>query len=98
MSGPQDPTLPRPLCPTDLSGFKFLYFSQSQEYKNAAIYYQQVQAFNSNVSTLRSGGETTLSYYQFPTQEKKAQYNSGRFILVQSYPAQQSQFTPVQQF
>jgi hypothetical protein len=98
MSGPQDLPLPSPLCPVDLSGFKFMYFSQSQAYQNAAIYYQQVQAFNSNISTLRAGGQTTLSYYQFPTQEKKAQYNTGRFILIQSYPGQQSQFNPVQQF
>ena len=98
MSGPQDPTLPKPLCPYDLSGFKFLYFSQFREYQNAAIFYQQVQAFNSNISTLRSGGNTTLSYYQFPTQTQKAQYNSGRFILVQSYPGQQNLFFPVQQF
>ena len=98
MSGPQDPTLPRPLCPYDLSGFKFMYFSQSQEYRNAAKFYQQVQAFNSNISTLRADGNVTLSYYQFPTQEQKAQYNTGRFILVQSYPGQQNLFTPVQQF
>ena len=98
MSGPQDPRLPPPLCPTDLSGFKFMYFSQSQEYKNAAVYYQQVQAFNSNVSTLRSQGQTTLSYYQFPTQQLKATYNTGRFILVQSYPALSSNLVPVQQF
>lgn len=97
MSGPQDPPLPSPLCPTDLSGFKFMYFSQAQSYQNAAIYYQQVQAFNSNVSTLRFQGQN-LNYYQFPTQQKRAQYNTGRFILVQSYPAQSSNFTPVQQF
>jgi hypothetical protein len=98
MSGPQDPALPRPLCPSDISGFKFMYFSQSQEYKNAAKFYQQVQAFNSNISTLRNQGQNTLSYYQFPTQEQKAQYNTGRFLLVQSYPAEQNLFNPVQQF
>ena len=97
MSSIQNPPLPRPLCPTDLSGFKFLYFSQAQSYQNAAIYYQQVQAFNSNVSTLRSGGQN-LVYYQFPTQQQRAQYNTGRSILVQSYPAQSSNFNPVQQF
>ena len=75
-----------------------MYYSQSQEYKNAAKYFQQVQAFNSNISTLRNEGQVTLNYYQFPTQEQKAQYNTGRFILVQSYPGQQSLFTPVQQF
>ena len=98
MSGPQDPTLPSPLCPSDISGFKFLYYSQSQAYKNAAVYYQQVQSFNSNISTLRAGGQTTLSYYQFPTQEKRAQYNTGRSLLIQSYPAQRTSFNPVQQF
>lgn len=98
MSGPQDPTLPRPLCPNDISGFKFMYFSQSQDYKKAATYYQQVQAFNSNVSTLRAEGQSNLTYYQFPTQEKRAEYNTGRFLLVQSYPGNRNLFNPVQQF
>lgn len=98
MSGPQDPTLPPPLCPTDLSGFKFMYFSQSQEYKNATKFFQQVQAFNSNVSTLRADGQTTLTYYQFPTQTQKAEYTKGQFLLAQSYPGQREIYTAVQQF
>lgn len=97
MSGPQDPTLPRPLCPTDLSGFKFLYDSQYLKYKRSATFFQQVQAFNSNVSTLRSQGQTTLSYYQFPTSTQKDQYDRGRFLLNQSYPNLSTIFLPVQQ-
>lgn len=97
MSGPQDPTLPRPLCPTDLSGFKFLYDSQYQKYKRSATFFQQVQAFNSNVSTLRFQGQTTLSYYQFPTSQQKEQYDRGRSLLIQSYPNLSTIFLPVQQ-
>ncbi len=97
MSGPQDPTLPRPLCPTDLSGFKFLYDSQFQKYKQSTQYFQQVQAFNSNVSTLRAQGQTTLSYYQFPTATQKDKYSRGRFLLVESYPGQSNLFNPVEQ-
>ena len=97
MSGPQDPTLPRPLCPTDLSGFKFLYDSQLLKYKRSATYFQQVRAFNSNVSTLRSQGQTTLSYYQFPTTQLKDEYTKGRFLLTESYPNLSTIFLPVQQ-
>ena len=97
MSGPQDPPLPRPLCPTDLSGFKFLYDSQFQKYKQSATYFQQVQAYNSNVSTLRSLGQNTLSYYQFPTNQKRDQYTRGRSLLVESYPNLSSIFLPVEQ-
>jgi hypothetical protein len=97
MSGPQDPTLPRPLCPSDLSGFKFLYDSQYLKYKRSAVFFQQVQAFNSNVSTLRSQGQFTLSYYQFPTSTQKDQYERGRFLLNQSYPNLSTIFLPVQQ-
>ena len=81
----------------DLSGFKFLTFAQKTEYQRAWQIFNNVQAFNSNVSTLRSQGQN-LSYYQFPTQQQRAQYNTGRSILVQSYPAQSSNFFPVQQF
>lgn len=97
MSGPQYSPLPRPLCPTDLSGFKFLYDSQYQKYKRSATFFQQIQAFNSNVSTLRSQGQITLSYYQFPTSTQKDQYERGRFLLTQSYPNLSSIFLPVQQ-
>jgi hypothetical protein len=97
MSGPQDPTLPRPLCPSDLSGFKFLYDSQFQKYKQSATFFQQIQAFNSNISTLRFQGQTTLSYYQFPTNQQKDQYIRGRFLLTQSYPALSTLFLPVEQ-
>jgi hypothetical protein len=97
MSGPQDPPLPRPLCPYDISGFKFLYDSQFLKYKRSSYFFQQIQSFNSNVSTLRFQGQTTLSYYQFPTATQKEQYDRGRSLLIQSYPGLSNSFLPVQQ-
>lgn len=46
----------------DLSGFKFLTFSQKQEYQRAWRIFDTVQSFNSNVSTLRFTG--TVSSFQ----------------------------------
>lgn len=54
----------------DLSGFKFLNFSQKQEYQRAWQIFDNVQAFNSNISTLRFTGNIStfqLSTFQLST-------------------------------
>jgi hypothetical protein len=70
----------------DLSGFKFLTFSQKQEYQQAFQIFNKVQNYNSNVSTLRSAGQLNIPYYQFITNEEKTKFIQGRFLHVQSYP------------
>ncbi len=70
----------------DLSGFKFLTFSQKDEYKRAWQIFNNVQTFNSNVSTLRFNGDLTLTYYQFISGEEKTKFLQGRFLHIQSYP------------
>jgi hypothetical protein len=70
----------------DLSGFKFLSFAQKQEYQRAFQIFDTVQNFNSNVSTLRSGGNLTLTYYQFISNVDKTKFLQGRFLHIQSYP------------
>lgn len=73
-------------CVQDLSGFKWLYQSQFQDYRYAWALFNQVQAFNSNISTLRAAGQVNLTYYQFQTQQDKAAFRTGRFLHYQSYP------------
>ena len=70
----------------DLSGFKFLNFAQKTEYQRAWHIFNNVQTFNSNVSTLRSGGDLMLTYYQFISGEEKTKFIQGRFLHIQSYP------------
>jgi len=71
----------------DLSGFKFLTFAQKQEYSQAFQLFNQVQAFNSNVSTLRSQGNSNLTYYQFLYNEDKTKFLQGRLIHIQAFPS-----------
>jgi hypothetical protein len=70
----------------DLSGFKFLNFAQKQEYQRAFQLFNTIQSYNSNVSTLRSGGNLTLTYFQFISGEEKTKFLQGRFLHIQSYP------------
>ena len=70
----------------DLSGFKFLSFAQKLEYQRAFQLFDTIQNFNSNVSTLRSGGNLTLTYYQFISNVEKTKFLQGRFLHIQSYP------------
>lgn len=70
----------------DLSGFKFLNFAQKQEYQRAWQIFDNVQAFNSNVSTLRFQGNSNLTYFQFISGEEKTKFLQGRFLHIQAYP------------
>jgi hypothetical protein len=70
----------------DLSGFKFLTFSQKSEYTRAFQLFNTIQNYNSNVSTLRFQGQTTLTYYQFLSGEEKTKFLQGRFLHIQSFP------------
>jgi len=70
----------------DLSGFKFLTFSQKTNYYQAFQFFDQVQDYNSNISTLRAGGQSNLTYWQFILNTDKTKFTQGRFLHVQSYP------------
>ncbi len=70
----------------DLSGFKFLTFGQKTEYQRAWQIFDNVQAFNSNVSTLRFAGQSNLTYFQFISGEEKTKFLQGRFLHIQAYP------------
>lgn len=76
----------------DLSGFKFLTFAQKTEYQDAWNIFNRVQTYNSNVSTLRAGGDTSLSYYQFISNQEKTKCIKGQYLHVQSYPNANWQF------
>ena len=69
----------------DLSGFLFLSGSQLTNYRTCIDVFDRVQGYNSNISSLRSKGNLTASYYQFMTTQEKNQYTKGLFLLTQSY-------------
>lgn len=70
----------------DLSGFKFLTFAQKNEYSQAFQLFNTIQNYNSNVSTLRAGGQSNLTYYQFIFNEQKTKFLQGRMLHIQAFP------------
>ena len=80
----------------DLSGFTQLDFSQNQTFKTAVNTFNRIQAFDSNVSTLKYNGAMNKYYYNFVDYAEKNNYKQGQFLLRQSYPAQNTIWTPVQ--
>ena len=73
----------------DLSGFKYMGQIQLLQYQTAWNTFNQVQTYNSNVSTLRATNNTkypNLMYYQFFSQQEKASYTTGQFLHQQRYP------------
>lgn len=77
-----------------LGNLKSLTFSQYAEYKYAIGIYLKVEAFNSNVSTLRDTGNTGIPYYNFVSYKEENSYTLGQMLLIQTNPT--TTFTPVQ--
>jgi hypothetical protein len=71
-----------PLCTcfTDLSGVKWLTYSQKQDYTDSWEMFRRVELYNSNVSTLRSEGDKSLNYLQFESCEENTFYKQGAFL------------------
>ncbi len=71
------------------SSFKYMSQIQFLQYQTAWVTFDKVQAYNSNISTLRAQNPTKyyyLTYYQFATQTEKATYTTGQFLHQQVYP------------
>jgi hypothetical protein len=63
---------------TNTSTIKSLNYSQLKEYRESWDMFRSVELYNSNVSTQRAGGNTSLSYWKFPTYDDKALYSQGQ--------------------
>ncbi len=70
----------------DLSGFKSMSPIQFRIYKDAWNTFNRVQEYNSNISTLRSGGNKTLNYYQYIDNKERNQFQTGQLLHTQVYP------------
>jgi hypothetical protein len=73
-----------------------LTFIQYRQYTTAINMFRTVEAYNSNVSTLRGNGDTGLSYYTFTSTTDEANYTMGQYLLVQNDPNNASKYTAVQ--
>ena len=77
-----------------LGKMKALTFTQYNDYKQAIGTYNRVETFNSNVSTMRGNGQTSMVYYEFVTYQEQADYKVGLYLLTQNNPG--LTFTPVE--
>ena len=77
-----------------LGNMKGLTYNQYTTYSNAVQIFKKVEAFNLNVSTMRSAGRP-LSYYVFSKTDDESNYKMGRFILTQNDPANATSYVPV---
>jgi hypothetical protein len=76
---------------------KGLTFTQYQIYTAAVGTFNRVQAYNLNVSTLRSAGNSQLSYYQFISGAELEAYKMGMCLLVTNDPRNAASYAPVPQ-
>ena len=83
------------MIPFTLGKLKGINYSQLRDYKEAVATYNTVEAFNSNVSTLRGNGNKSVKYYEFKTYDDKVSYLSGLYFLTQTNPTL-STITPVE--
>ena len=70
----------------DLSGFLAVPSSLKIDYQNYWNIYNRVQTYNSNVSTIRSTGDKTPSYYMYLNYDEVTGFRIGQFLHFQRYP------------
>lgn len=61
-------------------------FQQNGQYKLAWDTFNRIQAFDSNVSTLRFQGAPNLYYYNFSNYAEKALFTQGQSLHFKSLP------------
>jgi|LauGreDrversion4_2_1035121.scaffolds.fasta_scaffold278178_4 hypothetical protein len=79
----------------DASGFAGLTYNQKNEYSMAWNTFNRVQLFDSNVSTVRAAGNTTIQYYRFPTNSERYLFTEGRSLHLKTLPALSSFWAPI---
>ena len=70
-------------CFSDVKTIQALTNAQLIDYKKSWLAFNTVENFNSNVSTLRKAGNTSLTYYQFPTADAMQSYKKGLYLHTQ---------------
>jgi hypothetical protein len=70
----------------DLSGFLAVPSSVKLDYQHYWNTFSRIQAYNSNISTIRSGGEKGVDYYSFLNYEEVTSFTQGQYLHVKRYP------------
>ena len=70
----------------DLSGFTPMNQSLKFKYITAWGVVDRIQAYDINVSTLRSGGDTSKTYWQFINFDEKSNWRIGLSLHAKRYP------------
>ena len=70
----------------DLSGFLAVPASLRMAYQSYWGTFETVENYNLNVSTLRSAGDMTQTYYVFQGNEEQVAYTMGRMLHIGRYP------------
>ena len=79
-----------------LGNMKGLTFTQFRTYSTAITTFNTVQAYNSNVSTLRFAGNKSLSYYTFASSTEETNFILGNMLLLQNDPGNSNLYVPVE--
>jgi hypothetical protein len=77
----------------DLSGFLALPCSLQLLYKQQWNFFEQVQASNTTVSTLRANGDKSTPYVSFLTYADSVAFTNGRVLHMKRFPT--SNWNPV---
>ena len=72
----------------DCSGFGPLPMSLRQKYLDSWNIYEDIQKYDISVSTMRSYGDTSKSYWQFASGEQRELWRIGLSLHVKRYPTQ----------
>ena len=72
----------------DLSGFGPLPANLRLKYIDSWNIFQTVQTYDIMVSTMRSYGDTSKSYWQFESAEQRERWRIGQSLHVKRYPTQ----------
>lgn len=70
----------------DLSGITGLPNSIKVLYQNYWTIFEDIQAFNLNISTLRSTGNKTYTYREYASYAQQTGFINGRMLHIQRYP------------
>lgn len=77
-----DPSSPLCVCFNSISTVQGVSYAQLQDYALSWELFRRVELYNSNISTLRAGGASNKSYWQFPTCEDRTLYNQGASLFI----------------
>jgi hypothetical protein len=83
----------QPFITFDLSGFLAVPQSIKVLYQTSWNTFERIQAYNAGISTIRSQGDTSQTYYIYSGNDEMNSFTIGRFLHAQRYPT--SNWLPV---